>query len=124
MDELDLFAEDVEAAEAASLTQRAFVDTQQNLGKMLDWMPIGLLIHTEQGIVLANRQACSFLQGGMAKLRGQHLLDYTAIGDVDSVAHALRMTITDPDSTSDVDCAIERPDSSSRLMKLTTGSLP
>ncbi len=57
MDELDLFAQDVEAAEAASLTQRAIVDTQQNLGKMLDLMPIGLLIHTEQGIVFANRQA-------------------------------------------------------------------
>ncbi|MCP8885426.1 GGDEF domain-containing protein [Devosia sp. XJ19-1] len=124
MNELDLFADDVEAAEAANLTQQAIVDTQQNLGKMLDLMPIGLLIHTEQGIVFANRQACSFLQGSLTKLRGQHLLDYTAIGDVDSVSHALRMTFADPDTSFDIECAIERPDGTSRLIKLITGALP
>lgn len=124
MDDLDLFSDDGDAAEAASLTQQAIVDTQQNLGKMLDLMPIGLLIHTQQGIVFANRQACSFLQTEHAILRGQHLLDYAATGDVDAVSHALRLTFTDPDSSFDIDCAIERPDGTSRLMKLTTGSLP
>ena len=74
MSDLDLFADDTDDAEAATLTQQTLVDTQQNLGKMLDLMPIGLLIHTEQGIVFANRQACSFLQTNPALLRGQHLL--------------------------------------------------
>lgn len=43
MDDSDLFADDGEDAEAATLTQQALVGTQQNLGKMLDIMPIGLL---------------------------------------------------------------------------------
>lgn len=38
------------------MTQQALVDTRH--GKMLDLMPIGLLIHTEQGIAFAERQAC------------------------------------------------------------------
>lgn len=70
MDGLDLFAEAVEAAEAASLTQRAIVDTQQNLGKMLDLMPIGLLIHTEQGIVFANRRHAASYRAGWPSSEG------------------------------------------------------
>ncbi|MBW4656807.1 MAG: sensor domain-containing diguanylate cyclase [Kaiparowitsia implicata GSE-PSE-MK54-09C] len=124
MDESDLFADDGEDAEAATLTQQALVGTQQNLGKMLDIMPIGLLIHTEQGIVYANRQACSLLQTGPAEVRGHHLLDYMAIADADAVAEALRTTFSDPETTTDVECAVHRPDGTSRLVKLIACSLP
>lgn len=124
MSDFDLFAEDLAATEAANLTEQALVDTQQNLGKMLDLMPIGLLIHTEQGIVFANRQACSFLQARSTQLRGHHLLDYAAIADVDAVSNALRLTFSDPDATCDIDCAIDRPDGTSRLMKIITSALP
>src|SRR5688572_10157447 len=101
MTDYDFFNDDTEAAEAATLTQRALVDTQQNLGKMLDLMPIGLLIHTEQGIVFANRQASAFLQSSSTQLRGHHLLDYAAIADVDAVANAFQLTFADPDATSE-----------------------
>nr|WP_295885404.1 sensor domain-containing diguanylate cyclase [uncultured Devosia sp.] len=124
MSDLDLFADDTDDAEAATLTQQTLVDTQQNLGKMLDLMPIGLLIHTEQGIVFANRQACSFLQTNPALLRGQHLLDYTSPADADAISQALQLTFSDPEATSDTECAITRPDSTSRLMKVITSSLP
>lgn len=124
MDEFDLFAEGGEDAEAANLTQQALVDTQQNLGKMLDIMPIGLLIHTEQGIVFANRQACSLLKTGPAEARGHHLLDYIAIADVDAMAEALRTIFSDPEATTDVECAVDRPDGTSRLTKLIASSLP
>lgn len=124
MSDLDLFANDTEAAEAATLTQRTLVDTQHNLGKMLDLMPIGLLIHTEQGIVFANRQACSFLQASEGQLRGQHLLDYAAPADADAVAQSLQLTFADPETTCDTECAITRPDGTSRLIKVITSSLP
>lgn len=124
MIDYDFFDDDTEAAEAATLTQQALVDTQQNLGKMLDLMPIGLLIHTEQGIVFANRQASAFLQSSSTQLRGHHLLDYAAIADVDAVANAFQLTFADADATSELDCAIDRPDGTSRLMKVITSALP
>jgi diguanylate cyclase len=124
MSDIDLFADDTEAAEAATLTQQTLVDTQQNLGKMLDLMPIGLLIHTEQGIVFANRQACSSLQTGSDVLRGHHLLDYVAEADAGAVSQALKQAFADSEATCDSECAITRPDGSSRLMKVITSSLP
>lgn len=124
MSDFDFFADDTEAAEAATLTQQTLVDTQQNLGKMLDLMPIGLLIHTEQGIVFANRQACSSLQTTPDMLRGHHLLDYASPDDADAVAQVLKLTFADPEATCDTECAVTRPDGTSRLMKVITSSLP
>jgi diguanylate cyclase len=124
MSDLDLFADDTEDAEAATLTQQTLVDTQQNLGKMLDLMPIGLLIHTEQGIVFANRQACSFLQTNTSMLRGQHLLDYAAPADVDAIGQALQLTFANSEASYEIECAVARPDGTSRLMKVITSALP
>ncbi|QQR35354.1 GGDEF domain-containing protein [Devosia oryziradicis] len=124
MSDFDLFADDTGDAEAATLTQQTLVDTQQNLGKMLDLMPIGLLIHTEQGVVFANRQACSFLQTDATQLRGQHLLDFASPEDLGAISQALQMTFSDPQATFDIECAIMRPDNTSRLMKVITSSLP
>lgn len=124
VDDIDLFSDDGDGANAATLTEKALVDTQQNLGKMLDLMPIGLLIHTQQGIVFANRQACGFLQVSSAQLRGHHLLDYIAVADADVVSDALGVTFSDTEVSSDIDCAIERADGTSRLMRVITSSLP
>lgn len=46
------------ARKAANLTQRLLVDTQNQLESMLEVMPIRLLIHTEQGLLFADREAC------------------------------------------------------------------
>lgn len=91
---------------------------------MLELVPIGLLIHTEQGIVFANRHASSFLQTEPAQLRGHHLLHYAAIADADAVANAFRVTFADPDATCELDCAIERRDGTSHLVKVITSNLP
>lgn len=123
-DDLDLFADDTEDAEAATLTQQTLVDTQQNLGKMLDLMPIGLLIHTEQGIVFANKQACSFLQADTEQLRGQHLLDFASTADTDAISEALRLTFANSESSYETECAIARTDGTNRLMKVITSALP
>jgi diguanylate cyclase (GGDEF)-like protein/PAS domain S-box-containing protein len=124
MSDLDLFADDTDDAEAATLTQQTLVDTQQNLGKMLDLMPIGLLVHTEQGVVFANKQACSFLQANPDMLRGQHLLDYTSVADADAISQALQLTFANADASYEIECAISRPDGTGRLMKVITSSLP
>ena len=124
MGDLDLFDIGDEAAEAATQTEQALVDTQQNLGKMLDLMPIGLLIHTEQGIVFANRQANASLLAGPGQLRGHHLMDFVAAADVEAVANAFRLTFADPNTTCELDSAVERGDGTSRLMRVITSALP
>lgn len=124
MKDEDLFAEDEEATEAAALTEQALVDTRHNLGKMLDLMPIGLLIHTEQGIVFANRHACSLLQVGSVQLRGHHLLDYVAPADADNVSSALGEAFSNSEAAFDIECAIDRADDTSRLARVIISSLP
>ncbi len=70
---------------AARATQRALIDTQERMGMMLDIMPMGLLIHTQQGILFANQEACSMFQAGSHELVGRHVLDFIAPGEFDRV---------------------------------------
>jgi hypothetical protein len=51
--------DDHEAVEAAELTKQTLVDTQARMGVMLDLMPMGLLIHTRQGIISGTRKPSS-----------------------------------------------------------------
>jgi diguanylate cyclase (GGDEF)-like protein/PAS domain S-box-containing protein len=76
MEEFDLFADDVDDFNTVVKTQESLFDTEQRLGAMLDAMPIGLLFHTQQGILYANNQACSLLQAKKSELVGRHFLDY------------------------------------------------
>ena len=120
----DLFVEDMEATEAAALTEQALVDTRHNLGNMLDLMPIGLLIHTEQGIVFANRQVCGFLQTEAEQLRGHHLLDFAAPADAKAVSSALDDAFGYAEAACDIECAIDRPDGTSWLVRVIASALP
>jgi diguanylate cyclase (GGDEF)-like protein/PAS domain S-box-containing protein len=70
---------------AALQTQQALIDTQERLGMMLDVMPMGLLIHTEQGILFANQEACGMLQVGKADIIGRHFLDYLTPNEFEAV---------------------------------------
>lgn len=76
---------DVDAQGAAEATQQALIDTQQRLGMMLDIMPMGLLIHTEQGILFANQEACRMLGAEKVHLVGQHVLDFIEPTQFDAV---------------------------------------
>ncbi|MBI4922773.1 MAG: GGDEF domain-containing protein [Devosia nanyangense] len=84
-DPRDLFFEDDEATSAAELTQKALIDTQERMGMMLDLMPMGLLIHTQQGILFANQEACRMLRIGQAQAVGHHFLDFVAPNDIASI---------------------------------------
>lgn len=76
---------DDDAQGAAEATQQALIDTQQRLGMMLDIMPMGLLIHTEQGILFANQEACRMLGAEKQNLIGQHVLDFVEATEFDAV---------------------------------------
>lgn len=72
------FVEDDAAFDAARQTHQTLIDTQERMGMMLDIMPMGLLIHTEQGILFANQEACHMLEVTNEAVVGQHFLDFVA----------------------------------------------
>lgn len=120
----DLFEEDVESVQAAVLTQKSLVDTQNQLGSMLDVMPIGLLIHTEQGVLFANKEACRLLSVSKQQIMGRHLLDYARSSDIEKISQQLRSSFLGDGKTSEQESVLERPDGSQRLVKLISGRLP
>jgi diguanylate cyclase (GGDEF)-like protein/PAS domain S-box-containing protein len=71
-----MFFDDDQSASSAALTKQALLDTQERMGVMLDSMPMGLLIHTKQGIIFANRAAASLLRTEQSELVGMHFLDF------------------------------------------------
>lgn len=83
------------AQDAAEATQQALIDTQQRLGMMLDIMPMGLLIHTEQGILFANQEACRMLGAEKTHLIGQHVLDFIDPEEFDAVQDQMQRSFSD-----------------------------
>lgn len=67
--------EDVRA-QVADITWSTLIDTQQRMGVILDFMPVGLLIHQEQSIIYANKAAAELLGETPELLVGRHLLDF------------------------------------------------
>ena len=124
MDEANLFDDDPVAEGAAELTRRSLLDTQQRLGVMLDILPIALLIHTEQGILFANQEACALLLTEQSALTGQHLLDFVGSEDHASVSQTFSRAFASEGQTRNHECVIVRRDSSQRLINLILGRLP
>jgi diguanylate cyclase (GGDEF)-like protein/PAS domain S-box-containing protein len=91
----DLFLEDDETAQAAELTQKSLIDTQERMGMMLDLMPMGLLIHTQQGIIFANQEACRQLHIGQAEAIGHHFLDFVDPKEVPAIMALIDRSFVD-----------------------------
>ena len=123
LDDFDLFKSD-EGLGAAVLTQKSLIDTQERLGAMLDVMPIGLLIHTEQGILFANRAGCDLLGGDPQRLTGQHVLDFLRGADVAVVQAQLRATFAAEQEMFEVETVVEVGGRSPRLVKMISSRLP
>jgi diguanylate cyclase (GGDEF)-like protein/PAS domain S-box-containing protein len=119
----DLFEDSAPGLGAAQLTQQSLVDTQERLGALLEALPIGLLIHTAQGILYANPKAAELFDTSGATLVGQHLLDHIAREDANGVQTALDRAL-DSETTHAVEAAIERPDDSRRVANVVVGRLP
>ena len=124
MDHFGLFEEDSESLQAAAITQQSLVDTQEKLGAMLDAMPIGLLIHTEQGILFANKEACGLLKITKEQALGQHFLDYVRASDAPEVTEQLEAAFSGLGKTNTHECVVERRDGMPRLLKIISGRLP
>jgi len=124
MDDFEFFEDDAETVKAAALTQQSLVDTQNQLGAMLDVMPIGLLIHTEQGVLFANKEACRLLTVSKREILGHHLLDYIRAADIDKISQQLRSSFLGEGKTFEQESMLQRPDGSQRLVKLISGRLP
>jgi diguanylate cyclase (GGDEF)-like protein/PAS domain S-box-containing protein len=123
LEDFDLFASD-EGMGAAVLTQQSLIDTQERLGAMLDVMPIGLLIHTQQGILFSNRAACQLLRADPARLLGQHLLDYIRPSDLNRVLGQFEATFRGAEETFELETVIEISERTARLIRMISSRLP
>jgi diguanylate cyclase (GGDEF)-like protein/PAS domain S-box-containing protein len=122
--ELDLFADDAAEARTIVQTQQSLIDTQEKLGSMLDAMPIGLLFHTEQGILFANQEACRLLKADKKALSGQHFLDYIRDTELDATSSFLQNAFETRDSSIVTESVIRCRDNAERLTKVIAGRLP
>lgn len=123
-DDCSLFEVDGDASNAANLTQRSLIDTRERLGSMLDVMPIGLLIHTQQAILFANQAMGDLLQSGPEELLGHHILDYVRGSEFEGVSEQLSESFGGKVKAIERECVLERSGDSERLVKIISGKLP
>lgn len=116
------FADD--AQDAAEATQRALIDTQQRMGMMLDIMPMGLLIHTEQGVLFANQEACRMLGAEKEQLVGQHVLDFIAPSEYDAVQEQISRSFSEGAEVISEESLLCRRDGPAINIKLISARLP
>jgi diguanylate cyclase (GGDEF)-like protein/PAS domain S-box-containing protein len=109
---------------AAQETQKALIDTQERMGMMLDVMPMGLLIHTQQGILFANQEACGMLQITKPQAIGHHFLDFVGSHEFESVRRQLDDSFHSETSMHKQDTTIARTDGSQISIKLLSCRLP
>ena len=127
MKEIDFetfFVEDSAAADAAELTQRTLIDTQERMGMVLDLMPMGLMVHTRQGIIFANREACRLLEVTQSQAVGQHFLDFLGAAEVPLVGAQIEASFSDSTTMHSRETTINHADGSLVHIKLITCLLP
>ena len=119
-----LFFEDSAAADAAELTQRTLIDTQQRMGMVLDLMPMGLIVHTRQGIIFANREACRLLEVSQPQAVGHHFLDFMASAEMTPVGAQIEASFSDATTMHSRETTIAHADGALLHIKLITCRLP
>ena len=115
--------EDSTSAEAAELTKQSLVDTQARMGMMLDLMPMGLLIHTEQGILYANQEARRLLKVSQGEIVGRHFLDFLQT-QVDEAEAQMKGAFEGRMDLKTTEVEIKTDDGVARTIKLIAGALP
>jgi len=124
MEEFDLFADDVDDVNTIIKTQESLFDTEQRLGAMLDAMPIGLLFHTQQGILYANHQACQLLHAQKSELVGRHFLDYARESEFLETNALLQAAFDSGEKAVEAESVISSKDRADKLIKITASRLP
>lgn len=115
--------EDHEAVAAAELTKQTLVDTQARMGMMLDLMPMGLLIHTQQGVIFGNQEACRLLQVRQDQLIGRHFLDFLQT-HVEDAEQQMEKAFQGSIGANPTEADIRTAEGTVRTIKLIAGSLP
>lgn len=124
MIDFDLFDADVDNIASAALTQKVLVDTQDRLGAVLEAMPIGLIFHSEQAILYANKQVCELLQLPTRQLFGQHFLDYVRDAEAKKTADLLGKSFASGGKVHAIESVIVRKNGDERIVKIVAGRLP
>jgi len=115
--------EDISSTEAAALTKQSLVDTQARMGIMLDLMPMGLLIHTMQGIIYANQEAKRLLKVSEGEVVGRHFLDFLQTNGDEAEAQ-ITAAFEGQIHLKTTEVEIKSDDGVVRTIKLIAGSLP
>ncbi|WP_158693557.1 sensor domain-containing diguanylate cyclase [Neorhizobium alkalisoli] len=115
--------EDHEALEAAELTKQTLVDTQERMGIMLDLMPMGLLIHTRQGIIFGNQEAARLLQVPQEEVVGKHFLDFLTT-HAEEAAKQMEEAFDGRISVEPTEAEVRTATGQARTIKLIAGALP
>ena len=119
----DFFFEE-DTQDAAEATHRALIDTQQQMGIMLEIMPMGLLIHTQQGVLFANQEACRMLGAKKEQLVGQHILDFIPSSEFEAVQDQINRTFNSGAEVISEESILCRPDGPPINIKLISAQLP
>lgn len=124
MEDFDLFADDVDEVDTIVKTQESLFDTEQRLGAMLDAMPIGLLFHTQQGILYSNDQSCQLLKANKAELVGRHFLDYIREAEFLETNDLLQQAFNADNKAVETESVIISKGCDDKLIKITASKLP
>ncbi|MDB5554358.1 MAG: cyclic-guanylate-specific phosphodiesterase [Rhizobium sp.] len=93
------------------------------IGMMLDLMPMGLLIHTQQGIIFGNQEASRLLQIPQDQIVGRHFLDFLQT-QVDEAAQQMELAFEGSISANSTEAEIRTAEGTVRTIKLIAGALP
>lgn len=117
------FDEEWGSADAAEVTRRTLIDAQERLGVMMDVMPMGLLIHTQQGALFANREAARVLGANQPDIVGRHFLDFleTSVEEARDQIDAAFAGICDVKTS---EATVKAADGSIRTVRIIAGALP
>jgi diguanylate cyclase (GGDEF)-like protein/PAS domain S-box-containing protein len=115
--------EDHEAVSAAERTKQTLIDTQARMGMMLDLMPMGLLIHTQQGILFGNQEACHLLGIAKDELVGRHFLDFLR-SHTEDAERQMEMAFSGSIGAVPTEAELATANGTVRTIKLIAGSLP
>ena len=117
------FEEDDSASLAAQRTKQSLVDTQAQMGMMLDLMPMGLLIHTRQGIIFANQEASRLLRISQDEVVGRHFLDFLQT-QVTEAGRQIEQAFDGHAQVHAIEAEIRTAEGGIRIIKLIVGALP
>lgn len=117
------FDEECGSANAAELTRQTLIDTQERLGVMMDVMPMGLLIHTQQGALFANKEAARVLGAQQTEMVGRHFLDFLE-SNVRGAREQIDAAFNGGRDIETTEATVKAADGSIRTIRIIAGALP